>query len=135
MKCTVGPFIGGSLANPAERLGVSGPGQLFETYPFLLPCLFSTAYNLGVGAAAMLLLTETSKLAGQAAVHGGDEHEEQQSPLLPPGTDSPSTTEYGAFERSGESATARPLPLRRAQGFLLLSSLYVGVPYFRRCIL
>ena len=42
---TIGPFIGGELSNPAEKWDVF-VGTIFETYPYLLPCVAAGVLSL-----------------------------------------------------------------------------------------
>ena len=57
----VGPFIGGLLASPAENMGFYGPWRVFESHPWLLPCLVTAAYNIVVASASIAFLDETNK--------------------------------------------------------------------------
>ena len=42
---TIGPFIGGELSNPAERWDIF-VDTVFETYPYLLPCIAAGGLSL-----------------------------------------------------------------------------------------
>ncbi|MEC8312934.1 MAG: MFS transporter [Candidatus Thermoplasmatota archaeon] len=42
---TIGPFIGGELSNPAEKWDIF-VGTIFETYPYLLPCVAAGVLSL-----------------------------------------------------------------------------------------
>ncbi|MEC8258300.1 MAG: MFS transporter, partial [Candidatus Thermoplasmatota archaeon] len=42
---TIGPFIGGELSNPATKWDLF-VGTIFETYPYLLPCVAAGALSL-----------------------------------------------------------------------------------------
>ena len=42
---TIGPFIGGELSNPAERWDIF-VDTIFDTYPYLLPCIAAGALSL-----------------------------------------------------------------------------------------
>lgn len=42
----VGPLVGGTFANPALNLGFYGPGKIFASFPWLLPCLISGIFSL-----------------------------------------------------------------------------------------
>tara|TARA_B100000575_G_scaffold121206_1_gene96506 strand:- start:189 stop:1532 length:1344 start_codon:yes stop_codon:yes gene_type:complete len=42
---TVGPFLGGELSSPAERWGMF-VGTVFETYPYLLPCIVASLLSI-----------------------------------------------------------------------------------------
>ena len=42
----IGPFIGGILSDPANGIGAPFDGQLWIDYPYLLPCVFSSALSL-----------------------------------------------------------------------------------------
>ena len=42
---TVGPFLGGELSSPAERWDMF-VGTIFETYPYLLPCIIASLLSI-----------------------------------------------------------------------------------------
>ena len=42
---TVGPFLGGELSSPAERWDMF-VGTIFETYPYLLPCIIASFLSI-----------------------------------------------------------------------------------------
>ena len=42
---TVGPFLGGELSSPAERWDIF-VGTIFETYPYLLPCIIASLLSI-----------------------------------------------------------------------------------------
>ena len=42
---TVGPFLGGELSSPAERWDMF-VGTVFETYPYLLPCIIASLLSI-----------------------------------------------------------------------------------------
>ena len=42
---TIGPFLGGELASPAERWDLF-VGTIFETHPYLLPCILASALSI-----------------------------------------------------------------------------------------
>ncbi|KAK5999258.1 putative peptide/nitrate transporter [Cladobotryum mycophilum] len=121
----VGPFIGGSLANPAENLGWAGPNGLFVEYPFLLPCLFITLYNTVVGSVSLWFLDETSTLTQEYALEQSMETEEasETSSLLGHSGHQPSYTRLVVIEDT-LSTLPKPLQLRRAQALLLISSAF-----------
>jgi hypothetical protein len=76
---SVGPLLGGAFADPAKNLGYAGPGGIFATYPWLLPCLLSAAVNLGACFLAYFALDETYGFGNHSAEHSPDEVD----PLLP----------------------------------------------------
>jgi MFS family permease len=43
---TIGPFIGGEFSSPAERWDLF-VGTVFDTYPYLLPCVIASVLSLG----------------------------------------------------------------------------------------
>ncbi len=55
---TIGPFIGGEFSNPAERWGFF-VGTVFETYPYLLPCLIASVLSAGSLLLAFFKLPES----------------------------------------------------------------------------
>ncbi|MGB1567422.1 MAG: MFS transporter, partial [Candidatus Poseidoniaceae archaeon] len=42
---TIGPFLGGELSSPASRWGVF-EGTIFETHPYLLPCILASVLSI-----------------------------------------------------------------------------------------
>ncbi|KAJ9474673.1 putative membrane protein [Pseudozyma hubeiensis] len=64
--CLVGPLLGGFLSRPAEKYpeifvggGWVGWGGVWERYPFLLPCVVSSAITLGSIGLGVVALEET----------------------------------------------------------------------------
>lgn len=100
-----------------------------EVFPFLLPCVFSTVYNVAVGIAALFLLDETNNLAEQAAVDDdsmSDDSSETDPLIQDDNVDI--RVEYTTLMSHDDIAisNSQPLNLRRAQGLLLLSSACVA---------
>ena len=58
---TIGPFIGGEFSSPAERYEVF-VGTVFETYPYLLPCLIASVLSAGSLVLAYFKLPESLKV-------------------------------------------------------------------------
>ena len=58
---TIGPFIGGEFSSPAERWDVF-VGTIFETYPYLLPCLIASILSAGSLVLAYFKLPESIDL-------------------------------------------------------------------------
>ena len=58
---TIGPFIGGEFSSPAERWGFF-VGTVFDTYPYLLPCVIASALSAGSLLLAGRYLTESIDL-------------------------------------------------------------------------
>jgi len=58
---TIGPFIGGELSNPASRWELF-ESTIFETYPYLLPCLAASILSLMSLIVAYRNLTESLPL-------------------------------------------------------------------------
>ena len=54
-----GPAIGGWLAEPAKRFPSIFVGTVFETYPYLLPCLASSCLSLTGLIMAIFFIQET----------------------------------------------------------------------------
>ncbi len=70
---TIGPFIGGEFSNPAERWGFF-VGTVFETYPYLLPCLIASVLSAGSLLLAFFKLPEsidTSAVADEPSFSWG----------------------------------------------------------------
>ncbi|KAK6359049.1 hypothetical protein TWF696_000220 [Orbilia brochopaga] len=78
----VGPLIGGSLSNPAPRLGLEGPYQVFVAYPYLLPCVVGAMVSCGTMIASIFFLDETNE-AVRTRKTTIPEHDEERAPLLP----------------------------------------------------
>ena len=55
---TIGPFLGGEFSSPAERWGLF-VGTVFETYPYLLPCVIASALSAGSLVLAYFKLPES----------------------------------------------------------------------------
>jgi len=55
---TIGPFIGGEFSNPAERWDFF-VGTVFDTYPYLLPCLIASVLSAGSLVLAFFKLPES----------------------------------------------------------------------------
>ena len=55
---TIGPFIGGEFSNPAERWDLF-VGTVFDTYPYLLPCVIASVLSAGSLVLAYYKLPES----------------------------------------------------------------------------
>lgn len=55
---TIGPFLGGEFSSPAERWDVFA-GTVFDTYPYLLPCLIASVLSAGSLVLAYFKLPES----------------------------------------------------------------------------
>ena len=55
---TIGPFLGGEFSSPAERWDIF-VGTVFETYPYLLPCVIASALSAGSLVLAYFKLPES----------------------------------------------------------------------------
>lgn len=60
MGYVMGPLLGGFLSEPWQRFGLRGPLNIFISYPFLLPCLVSTCFNILVSGISLFWLDETN---------------------------------------------------------------------------
>lgn len=109
----VGPLVGGSLADPAIHLGFSGPGNVFATFPWLLPCMFIAGYNLTVATLAFFFMDDISMAEVEDADQPQDGSPDETDALLPP----------------SEPEIAKPLEkdinIRKAQGLTLFTTLQV----------
>ena len=63
---TIGPFLGGEFSSPAERWGIF-VGTVFETYPYLLPCLIASVLSTGSLVMAYYKLPESLDLDATTA--------------------------------------------------------------------
>ncbi|KAL0030922.1 hypothetical protein WJX79_001406 [Trebouxia sp. C0005] len=81
----LGPSLGGALAQPCQAYGsgfpLCKPGQLFETRPFLLPCLSAAFISFLALQSSIFLLQETlpSKVASKYARLGQTDEEQGSS--------------------------------------------------------
>ncbi|KAJ7236260.1 major facilitator superfamily multidrug-resistance, DHA1 sub-family [Mycena haematopus] len=58
---TLGPIIGGSLAQPAERFpDIFGNNQFLRKYPYFLPCAVPATFSLIAWTVTLLFLKETA---------------------------------------------------------------------------
>jgi DHA1 family tetracycline resistance protein-like MFS transporter len=55
---TIGPFLGGEFSSPAERWDVF-VGTVFDTYPYLLPCVVASVLSTGSLVLAFFKLPES----------------------------------------------------------------------------
>ncbi|KAI0785874.1 major facilitator superfamily domain-containing protein [Abortiporus biennis] len=97
----IGPWIGGTFANPIRRQGEDGsnlshlahglkatstPGlvgrleDLLETYPYLLPCLITSVFAVVVSLIIVFVLDETLPSKSKSGT---------KEPILPPADDQP----------------------------------------------
>ncbi|THU78760.1 MFS general substrate transporter [Dendrothele bispora CBS 962.96] len=96
---TVGPMIGGLLADPAQRWpNVAGKLALLREYPYFLPCAAAALYSLVVFVTGYLGLKET--LSSIVNSKKGRSLEETES-LLP----TPQTSQCAASDPSSNSKT------------------------------
>ncbi|KAF5324485.1 hypothetical protein D9611_004545 [Ephemerocybe angulata] len=70
----LGPIIGGSLANPAEKYPDVFDYSLFRTYPYLLPCLTTGLLAFVTAVVATIFLTETHPSKQPSINTSGAEH-------------------------------------------------------------
>ncbi len=61
---TIGPFIGGEFSSPAQRWDFF-VDTVFETYPYLLPCLIASVLSAGSLVLAYFKLPESIQLEAQ----------------------------------------------------------------------
>jgi MFS family permease len=59
----IGPAMGGLLSEPARKYGFEGPGRIFVTYPYLLPCVIAAAMTAFTAVLAYFVLEETLQLS------------------------------------------------------------------------
>ena len=55
----IGPFLGGLLSDPATGIGGPFDTQFWSDYPYLLPCLFSSAMSAIALMLAAFMLPES----------------------------------------------------------------------------
>lgn len=78
----IGPLLGGYLADPATRLSFQGPGNIFERYPYLLPCLVCGCFDLAISVIAFFLLEETNTHAAVSRKTNEDEEEAGEPEIM-----------------------------------------------------
>ncbi|MDG1552783.1 MAG: MFS transporter, partial [Candidatus Poseidonia sp.] len=62
---TIGPFLGGEFSSPAERWDFF-VGTVFDTYPYLLPCVIASVLSTGSFILALRYLPESLDLSSQS---------------------------------------------------------------------
>jgi DHA1 family tetracycline resistance protein-like MFS transporter len=62
---TIGPFIGGEFSSPAERWDLF-VGTVFDTYPYLLPCVIASVLSTGSLVLAFYKLPESVDVSEKA---------------------------------------------------------------------
>ena len=62
---TIGPFLGGEFSSPAERWDFF-VGTVFDTYPYLLPCVIASVLSTGSFILALRYLPESLDLSAQS---------------------------------------------------------------------
>lgn len=62
---TIGPFLGGEFSSPAQRWDLF-VGTVFETYPYLLPCVVASLLSAGSFILALRYLPESLDLSEQS---------------------------------------------------------------------
>ena len=65
---TIGPFIGGEFSSPAEKWNWF-VGTIFETYPYLLPCLIASLLSTVSFFFAIKNLPESHKPSSLSLIH------------------------------------------------------------------
>ena len=63
---TIGPFLGGEFSSPAERWDLF-VGTVFDTYPYLLPCVIASVLSTGSLVLAYFKLPESVDVAAKAS--------------------------------------------------------------------
>lgn len=59
----IGPAIGGILSEPYRKYGIAGPGNIFITYPYLLPCIIAALMTTVTMILSYTTLQETLHLS------------------------------------------------------------------------
>ncbi|KAJ3515312.1 hypothetical protein NLJ89_g1840 [Agrocybe chaxingu] len=101
---TVGPFIGGAFADPAERWPrLFGKIQFFQTYPYFLPCFVAALVPICAFFFAFLGLKETlppTEITPCSPNQKTDfDRESCRAPLIQHPSSSPADTNYGTLTR------------------------------------
>ncbi|KZP15402.1 MFS general substrate transporter [Athelia psychrophila] len=83
MGVAIGPPIGGSLANPAERFPTVFTASIWKSYPYLLPCLAGVFFRvLGLMGIAVYL-KETLRPSNKNKIRISGDEEFDESPVSP----------------------------------------------------
>lgn len=98
----VGPLIGGSLANPAEKYPrIFGSIAFLIHYPYFLPCFFSGIVAFSTAIFAFLFLHETLRRNDDIQGETDRKFRDVQNPVTP-------STTYGTLTASMTSPTSIP---------------------------
>ncbi|KAG8790969.1 hypothetical protein FRC12_010499 [Ceratobasidium sp. 428] len=92
---TLGPFIGGTLSNPAKHLPRVFDTPFWNEYPYFLPCLIAAAFTASIFVISALFLEET--------------HHPHTEPKPPVSTN---VIEYGAVNQPTNQLPPKPPSLR-----------------------
>ncbi|KZP13714.1 MFS general substrate transporter [Athelia psychrophila] len=113
----IGPPMGGSLANPAERFPKVFTANLWKSYPYLLPCLSGVCFRVLGFMGILLYLKETLRPSNKTIVRlpSGDDSDET---LLSP---SPSSTPMKTASRPSSTSL-----LNRRLIFVLLNYAFLA---------
>ncbi|KIY74331.1 MFS general substrate transporter [Cylindrobasidium torrendii FP15055 ss-10] len=97
---TIGPILGGLLANPQDRWPIFNDSPLFREHHYLLPCLAAGGLSFAIFIVSLVTLKETHpNLAKKAKPNS-------RTPLLQDGRP---TVDYGAAGEEGHQEPAKPL--------------------------
>jgi hypothetical protein len=125
--------MGGTFADPAVHLGFAGPGEVFVEFPWLLPCLLSAVFNIGIFLIGYFFLDETL----QREIRDTPANPHATEPLLPQSQngDVPAGRTYGGTRSAGDPESPADMAhhddgqqsSRKSQVAVLLSSAYISV--------
>ncbi|KAI9803986.1 MAG: hypothetical protein M1833_000267 [Piccolia ochrophora] len=115
----IGPLLGGLLAKPAETVGLRGPGDIFVTFPYLLPCLVGAMFDILVFGASFFLLEETNQLVieGASTTNPGATEAGEEDPLI----ESPRSGEASLRDEAKEEVHSTATTVACMLGVLFLS--------------
>ena len=79
---SVGPLLGGFLANPRQQTRDTPSTKTFTQWPYLLPCIVSACFNIAVFMITMILLPETHGRRRREASPPERTSQDETEPLL-----------------------------------------------------
>lgn len=107
----VGPAIGGFLARPAVLYPhLFAADGFWAHYPYLLPCIVSSAIAVLAGVGTLCFVPETLTLTAYTAVSGNDDKEIEMAPLGEDAADIESASALVVEESSSSSSSGHKLP-------------------------
>ncbi|ORY58748.1 major facilitator superfamily domain-containing protein [Pseudomassariella vexata] len=123
---TIGPLIGGTLADPTNHFGLQGPYNVLKTYPWLLPCLFIAVYNVVVVTLTCIYMDETSSLTSTKAIQENHDRVRthcETDPLLSEHDQATRESSHTSNDSQAEEMDVPRINFRRIQGLSMLTAI------------